>query len=122
MSDIVDVLLGDSGQPVLIFRSRHDALLCPEWEWGRVKLDYPRSEAVGAIRRAVFERDDYTCRHCGELVTTKTGHLDEIVPRGKGGSISTENCQCLCPKCHIVGPESKHGNRLPRFSKVKSAL
>lgn len=118
MSELADVLLGDSGLPIAIFQSRHDALLCPDWDSGRVELDVPRSEAVGAIRRAVFRRDDFECRRCGELVTWKTGHLDEVISRGKGGEISVANCQVLCAKCHIVGPESKHGKtRLPQFSK-----
>ena len=120
MSDIVDVLLGDAGLPVAIFGSRIDALSHPEAPFGRVVLDVPRSEAVGDIRRAVFNRDEYQCRHCGALVTWNTGHLDEIVPRGKGGEVSVENGQTLCAKCHIVGPESKHGKtRSPKFSKGK---
>lgn len=123
MSDLVDVLLGDSGQPIAIFAMRTDALTCPENALGRIRLDVPRSEAVEAIRREVYRLDDGCCRHCGKLVTWKTMHLDEIVSRGDLGLIAVFNCQTLCADCHIVGPESKHGReRLPRFTKSNEKM
>lgn len=112
MSEFVDVWLKD-GRISGIFRVAID----PGLRLGEVRLNVPRHEAVEEIRRQVFDNDDYQCRHCGELVTWKTGHLDEIIPRGKGGEVSVRNGQTLCAKCHIVGPDSKHGNRLPKFSK-----
>lgn len=115
MSLLVDVLLDEQQKVIAIFQSRHEALLHPDWDLGRVRLNVSRADAVYDIRRAVFERDDYTCRHCGEYVG-KNGHLDEVIPRGLGGSVSVANGQVLCAKCHILGPESKHGGRAPRFS------
>jgi hypothetical protein len=120
LSDIVDVLLGDAGTPIAILGSRMSALTHPDGLRGRVKLDYPRTLAVDSIRRIVFDRDSFECQHCGEFVTWTTGHLDEIVSRGDGGAVSVSNCQVLCPKCHIVGPESKHGKkRSVRFGQGK---
>lgn len=123
MSDIVDVLLGDSGLPIAIFPTRTEALTSPENELGRVRLDVPRNEAVDAIRREVYRLDDGRCRHCGEIVTFKTMHLDEIVSRGNLGPVAVDNCQTLCAKCHILGPESKHGKtRSVRKRKPNAAL
>jgi len=117
MSDLVDVWLSPDGRIAGIFANRWESANSPLWEVGAVRGDVPRSQAVEEIRRQVFEKDDYQCRHCGEFVTWKTGQMDEIVARGKGGEISVDNCQTLCARCHIVGPRSKHGNRLPQFSK-----
>lgn len=114
MSEFVDVWLNADGKIHGIFPKRADALCSALGATGGVRLDVPRSEAVSEIRRQVFERDDYTCVHCGELVTWKTGHMDEFVSRGKGGEVSVDNCQTLCANCHI-GPQGKHGNRRPKF-------
>lgn len=51
-------------------------------------------------RKAVFERDNYTCQHCGE----KGGYLNahHIIPFSKDSSLRTDvsNGISLCRKCH----------------------
>lgn len=56
------------------------------------------------VRRAVYERDDYTCQVCGveggadgEDVVLQADH---IVPRSRGGEDDMENLRTLCRTCH----------------------
>lgn len=56
-----------------------------------------------ALRWEVWERDDFTCRHCGarrDLVA------DHVIPRSSGGLTNTPNLQTLCRSCN-----SKKGAR-----------
>lgn len=63
-----------------------------------------------ALRKRVFERDSFACQHCGregvppENYTGRYGVwplvLDHIIPASKGGTLSDENCQCLCEACN----------------------
>lgn len=51
-----------------------------------------------AMRKSVFERDNYTCQYCGEV-----GGLleaDHIVPFSKGGSNEIDNLTTSCRKCN----------------------
>ncbi len=40
-------------------------------------------------------------RRCTKLLTWETFHLHHILPRGRGGSDTEENCMALCPGCHF---------------------
>lgn len=64
----------------------------------------------GAIvdRQAVFERDGYICRICGEPVDTdaevpahRAPTIDHIIPLMHGGKHSEENCQCAHFICNV---------------------
>lgn len=70
----------------------------------------------GSVRRAVFRRDNYTCRRCGvtgwEEQFPRGGFgyptrisrvylsIDHVVPRSLGGSSAPENLQVLCTTCN----------------------
>lgn len=100
------------GKVAKIFKSQKLAFLgCED-----PKVMY-KGDAVGEIRRQVFDRQEEKCLWCGKKVYWEGSlfqrmHLDEIIPKGKGGEVSLENCQGLCYSCHIPG---KHGDRRPRF-------
>ena len=49
------------------------------------------------IRWDVFERDNFTCQHCG---IRRYLTVDHITPRSKGGDDSMENLQTLCKGCN----------------------
>lgn len=53
------------------------------------------------LRRAIFERDGYTCQHCG--VSSSAGsqlRVEHIIPVACGGSSELDNLQTLCASCN----------------------
>lgn len=55
------------------------------------------------LRWEVWERDDFTCQHCG---SRRDLACDHIHPESKGGEATRENLQTLCRRCN-----SAKGNR-----------
>lgn len=51
------------------------------------------------IRKAVFERDAYRCRHCG---TWYDLCVDHIIPESAGGTLDLDNLQTLCRRCNSI--------------------
>jgi len=49
------------------------------------------------IRWAVWERDNFTCQHCG---IRNNLSVDHIYPESKGGKMTMENAQTLCKSCN----------------------
>jgi 5-methylcytosine-specific restriction endonuclease McrA len=60
--------------------------------------DRPHASLWAQIRAFVFDRDNYTCRYCGEL----GGRLecDHVVPVSRGGTNDTENLTTACFRCN----------------------
>ena len=110
------VELSAEGCVIRIFRTRRDA--------AEAELAFPinhvdRAEAVKDIRRQVFERDGYSCTHCGKAINWDTGHLHERLWRGRGGEMSLDNSTTLCYSCHLNDPVAGHGKRQPQFTRSK---
>jgi len=58
-------------------------------------------------RRNLFLRDHGNCQYCGMQVSLKTGTIDHVVPRSKGGLHIWENVVIACIPCN-----QKKGSRL----------
>ena len=50
-----------------------------------------------ALRWEVWQRDNFTCQHCG---AEKFLTVDHVVPQVKGGSDDPQNLQTLCKGCN----------------------
>jgi len=48
-------------------------------------------------KRHIFLRDNFTCQYSGEKVSRKTGDIDHIFPKSRGGKTSWENL-VVCSK------------------------
>jgi hypothetical protein len=55
-----------------------------------------------ALRNELIERDKWTCRYCGETVTTKTATLDHVIPQSLGGLSTPENLTTACLTCNSI--------------------
>ena len=62
--------------------------------------EFGRGVAPG-LRHAVFERDKFTCQHCGARGTATVLHADHIIPFRHGGPTSMKNLQALCGPCNL---------------------
>lgn len=86
-----------SGEPITDATSRL-------WEAARsegYELPQPTPPARRAMphakARKVWDRDDWTCQHCG----THCGlTVDHVVPVSQGGSDDLDNLQTLCGPCN----------------------
>lgn len=62
-----------------------------------------RSLMTSRLRQQIKERDDYTCRNCGNSTHKEPNlllEIDHIVPVAKGGTTVESNLQTLCWKCN----------------------
>jgi len=64
---------------------------------------YRKHPIPRSIRDQIFERDNYTCQHCG---STEALSVDHVHPESKGGTLDLSNLQTLCRSCN-----SKKGAR-----------
>ncbi len=73
-------------------RSRKRAKLLKQRDKAAKKAKIPSD-----LRWAVWERDDFTCKHCG-----RRDHLsiDHIIPESRGGETTLENLWTLCKPCN----------------------
>lgn len=58
---------------------------------------YRKARIGRALSRAVFERDEYRCLHCG---THRDLTCDHIIPESRGGPTELSNLQTLCLPCN----------------------
>ena len=76
-------------------------VLCDEHKPPRKRTEKEESnkkeKIPDSIKWAVWERDNFTCQHCG---SRKNLSVDHIIPESKGGQLTMENTQTLCCKCN----------------------
>ena len=62
-----------------------------------------RSKMTPALKKAILERDSYTCQNCGNSIYKEPNlllEIDHIVPVSKGGKTEPDNLQTLCWRCN----------------------
>ena len=52
------------------------------------------------LRRAVFERDNYTCQYCGCSGDDVCLEIDHIIPVSRGGVSDIRNLVTACEACN----------------------
>lgn len=61
----------------------------------RKKKGIPRT-----LRLQVFDRDNYTCRYCGQPAANP--HCDHVYPESRGGATELGNLVTACRKCNMT--------------------
>lgn len=59
-----------------------------------------RPEIPWDVRRAVYRRDGWRCKFCGNTWTDTQLELDHILPWSAGGSDHSQNLRTLCQRCN----------------------
>lgn len=77
-------------------------------------------------RKLAWERDDYTCQHCGLKPNRRKPDVHHIIPWPASLSHNLANLICLCRKCHSIEDGKCHDKwggqlveRPPKPQKVK---
>jgi 5-methylcytosine-specific restriction endonuclease McrA len=85
-------------------------------------LNVPR-RGVRWSRKAVLQRDKYTCAYCGlqpgdsqrgQALSRQNFTVDHILPVSRGGKNTWGNTVCACPACN-----QRKGNRTPHEANMK---
>lgn len=66
--------------------------------FGPINNRRPSAEVWKKIRITIFQRDNYTCKYCGERV--KKLECDHVVPVSRGGTHEDSNLVTACFKCN----------------------
>ena len=64
-----------------------------------------------AVRRAVFERDDYRCVMCGRAGRLECDHIEPLQREPGQDPYNPHGLQTLCRACHIE--KTRRENRRP---------
>lgn len=76
-----------------------------------------------AFRRAVLERDDYTCQRCGHHDPTgRTVQADHIENVANGGATDPDNGQTLCVPCHKIKVQRESAEGRAKRSRLREPL
>lgn len=65
-------------------------------------------------RRNLMLRDGGECQYCGVNVSLKTGTMDHVIPRSRGGTHTWDNVVLACSKCN-----QKKADKMPEAFYLK---
>lgn len=70
--------------------------------WGierrkRIVFDFIKVSIPHSLKWKVWDRDNFTCKHCGEREDLS---VDHIMPESFGGTLELDNLQTLCRSCN----------------------
>ena len=107
---------------IRIFRSTHSSDFSDALARNRV-FTCPKFDAVGAIRKQIWQRCAGNCEWCGKRITENGPlvarmNMHEAIPKGSGGEVSLTNSVGICYDCHFNSPKA-HGDRKPQWSKLE---
>jgi hypothetical protein len=71
------------------------------------------------LRFAVFERDGFRCRYCGQSGENTILHADHDIPVSQGGPTTMENLVTSCAACNL-GKGSNRAYALPHQRELAS--
>ncbi len=62
-----------------------------------IAVNKKKENIPAKLRWEIWERDNFTCLHCG---VRKNLSIDHIIPESKGGTLDPANLQTLCKPCN----------------------
>lgn len=115
------VEIDEDRKPLRVFKNHKAMVLAMPYVECGFTTQMERREAVGAIREAIYVRQNGTCLNCPTILTRGSFHMHEREHRGQGGEISLENGIGLCYDCHL-GDSGQHPEKRLMFSKRKDKV
>lgn len=98
----VVLLLQGKAESVLdsdrICSGSREALMFPSVVRLTYMADVPRLRQVPLSRRALFQRDNFTCQYCGDKPARL--EVEHVVPRAQGGKNTWTNVTTACRSCN----------------------
>lgn len=84
-----------------VFRSPSITVMVPSILRERRYVDLPaKQRSVLLTTPNVLQRDEFVCAYCGVTLTVRTGTMDHVLPRAKGGRHVWENVTAACVRCN----------------------
>jgi len=79
-----------------------------------------RRRGLSAKKRfRILNRDDFTCRYCGQSAPSVVLHVDHVIPVCNGGDDEDDNLVAACEDCNagkssddLIDHEERHQQRL----------
>jgi len=68
-----------------------------------------------SLRIAIFDRDQWECQYCGDLLTEASATLDHIVPRSRGGTDEKGNLATCCMMCNAIKSDRTYEEAAPQL-------
>ena len=93
----------ENGEGAYVIRTIKDAIDVKDI---KTSDRYKKKKISIALRKVVFERDKYRCKHCETHLDLTVDHIN---PESKGGETALDNFQTLCRSCNSkkgIGKES----------------
>ena len=53
-------------------------------------------------RKEIFERDEWRCQYCGDMLNEDNASLDHFIPQSMGGSNEKLNLRTCCLSCNSI--------------------
>jgi 5-methylcytosine-specific restriction endonuclease McrA len=78
--------------------STNEALMFPSVVRLLYMADVPRLRQVPLSRRALFQRDNFTCQYCGAKPVKL--EVEHVIPRSQGGKNLWQNVTTACRECN----------------------
>lgn len=93
--DIVTAMLGESQKAWDAFCEGR------RWDGGlKTPREYRQGKKYDDMRRAIVDRDGWTCAYCGKVLTQETATIEHVLPLSRGGLDAIKNMVLACRSCN----------------------
>lgn len=93
--DIVTVMIGESQKAWNAFCTGR------QWDGGlQTPRVYRQGKKYDDMRRAIVDRDGWTCAYCGKCLTQETATIEHVLPLSRGGRDAIKNMVLACRSCN----------------------
>lgn len=97
LEEKAEIVEGNDDEP---FRSENLIFARPNVIRLKYFVKIPYRKKVALSKTNVLIRDNYECGYCGAKLTNKSGTVDHVHPKAKGGTNTWDNVVAACQPCN----------------------